>query len=436
MTALLLALLTVGAAPDTLELSLAEAIELALGQSPVATEAAAARTQGVSTLVRGATNLLPSVNASLGYGKSEYGSNLLPESLRFYGTWSWNGNLTINQVVFDPAVFAGLASSVLYSGYYATDARDKQARLIYDATADYLGMLKAELLHDAADKALRRTAENLKLVREKKGLGSASRIDLMRSEVQQAQAEIELLSAEKTVAVAAENFRATVGIDDRTPVRPTERLDAPAGFEIGDPDSLLEEITRLNPGARLVARSGTIAGWNTAAAIGKALPSINAYWTSSYTDTLFPSNPSRWDDRDNISYGIRATFPLLDLKSYVLNVVDAVNESRRTRAAARRTELQIRSAAAAAIHGYLEARQRYEYAERNLELNRELHALAGEQHRLGTISLLDFFSVDANLAAAEASHISALSDTYIQAAQISYLLGIAEASARPADKED
>ena len=123
----------------------------------------------------------------------------------------------------------------------------------------------------------------------------------------------------------------------------------------------------------------------------------------------------------------------LDLKTYVLNIVDASNDARRARAAALDASLQIRSTATSAILGYIEARETWEYATGNLELNRRLFDLAREQHRLGAISLADFFGVEATLAQARATHIGALCDTYVQAAQINYLLGASELPAEEAE---
>jgi outer membrane protein TolC len=421
MTALLLALL-VAAPADTLDLTLDQALRTALRRSPAQTQVRVAQTESASKLARGITDLLPSVSASVGYGHSE--SSFLPESLRTDPDWGWTGTVSLNQVVFDPTVFAGVATSVIYSGYHAADARDKQARLIYDVTADYLNLLKSHLLRDAATAALRRAEENLRIADARQELGAASRIDAMRSAVFKSQADIDLLRADKTLAVAQETFKATVGLDDPAPVRPVERLAAPADLDLPEPDSLLEEIRRRNPGLALAAVVRTAAGINHAAAIGRALPGISAYWTSSYSDSLFPRSCSRWTEQHAITYGLRASFPLLDLKSYVLGIVDAANESRRARAAARAAELRIRATATAATLEYGEAKQTYDYSRRNLELNEQLHELATEQRRLGGISLADYFGVQADLARARATLISALCDTYIQAARINYLLGV------------
>ena len=418
---LLLFLALVSASPDTLELSLGQALDAAMKQSPAQTQASASRLSSGIAAGRGINALLPAASGSLAYGKIQ--AQILPGSDSTVTSKGWDGTLTLSQVIFDPRVFAGVANSLIQAGYYSVDAQDKQARLIFDVTEGYLGLLGTRLLRDAAASAVDRAADNLKLNQEKLRLGAASRIDVMRSEVFKSQADIGLLTMEKTLAAANAGFIATVGISRNVVVKPTEQFSEPAGFEVSNSDSLVAEIERRNPGAQLAAKSGTIAAVNTAAAIGQVLPSVSAFWSSDYSDSMMPKSIGDWSNNDRIATGIRFSLPLLDIKSFVLDIADAVAGSRRTRAAARATIYQIRAAAATAVIGYDEARQRYDYAKKNLELNQELYRLAQEQQRLGAISLIDFFSVETALEQANATYITALTDTYVQAAQINYLLG-------------
>jgi outer membrane protein TolC len=418
---LFLLLALVSATPDTLELSLGDALEQALRYSPAQAQASAARLSSGIAVGQGVNALLPSASGSLAWGKTT--SQVLPGSESTYTTEGWDGDLTLSQVVFDPRVFAGVASSLINAGYYSIDAQDKQAKLIYDVTESYLGLLGARLLRDAAASAVDRAADNVKLNQEKLRLGAASRIDVMRSEVYKSQADISLLTAEKTLAAANAGFLATAGISRDVVVKPTEQLTDPAGLQVPSGDSLVAEIERRNPGAKLAAKSNVIATVNTAAAVGQILPSVSAFWSSGYSDSSMPKSIRDWADNDQITTGIRFSFPLLDLKSFALDIAGAVAGSRRAKAAAQAARYQIRAAATTAVIGYEEAQQRYDYAQKNLELNQELFRLAQEQQRLGAISLIDFFSVETALEQAHASYITALTDTYIQAAQISYLLG-------------
>ncbi len=418
---LLLLLSLVSAAPDTLELSLGQALDLAMRRSPARAEVSASKLESGVKLGQGINALLPSPAGSLGWGKTQ--TQVIPSSDSTVTSEGWTGSLTVSQVIFDPRVYAAVVTSFINAGYYTTDAQDKQAQLIYEVTDSYLSLLGTRLLRDATRSALDRADDNLKLNQEKLRLGAASRIDVMRSEVFRSQAEIQSLTTENALISANAAFLATAGISQDVVVKPTEQLDQPSGFAISNDDSLVAEIERRNPGAQLAAKAGTIATVNTVATIGQVLPSVSAFWSSNYADPTMPKSIKSWNDKDRITTGIRFSFPLLDPKSFALDIADAVAGSRRTKAAAARAHYQIKAAATTAVLGYGKARQNYDYAKRNLELNQELYRLAQEQQRLGAISLIDFFSVETALAQAQATYVSALTDTYVQAAQIAYLLG-------------
>jgi outer membrane protein len=420
---LLLLLSIVAATPDTLELSLGQAIDAALSQSPAATQASVSKVTSGIRVGQGVNALLPALNGSLEYGKTTVKTPLGDTTSK-----GWTGSLTINQVVFDPQVFAGVATSFVNAAYYRYDARDKEAKLIYDVTQSYLNLLGSRLLRDAAASTLDRAGDNLRLNQEKLRLGAASKIDVMRSEVAQSQAKISLLQADNALATANASFLATAGISQNVTVKPTEAMTEPAALVVDDPDKLLAEIEARNPAAQLAKDANAIATINTIGTVGQILPSVSLFWRSQYPNTSLPAptmpkSIKAWDDNDVVTTGIGLSFPLLDLKAFALNIASAVNGSRQARAAALSTRYQLRASATTAVLSYREAEQRYEYAKANLNLNQELYRLAQEQQRLGAISLIDFFSVETALEQANATYITALTDTYVQAAQISYLLG-------------
>jgi outer membrane protein TolC len=402
---------------DTLRLSLAEAVRVATHQSPDAALVGVTRTEGAVALAKGINNLLPSASGSVSYSRS------LSEPDSSAARGEWEAKLTLSQVVFDPAAFAGLVTSAARFCYNRASAQDKLAKLVYDVTVDYLSLLKATRLRDVAEASLARARANLNLVQEKRRLGMVSNVDLLRAQVQESQARLGVLQAERSLAKAAVSFNATAGLGRGTTVVPAESLNAPPDSGLESPETLVQEIERRNPGVRMATQSRTIARVNQAAAIGSVLPEVSLYWSAGKRGSSFESVASDWPDAAEPSYGLRASLPLLDLKSYVLNVVDAGNESRRAYIAARATSLLVSSTAVDAVNGYEEARAAFRQSQANLELNRQLHELASEQLKLGAISQVDYSQVEADLVSAEAALVSAATDTYIQAARITYLLG-------------
>ena len=420
---LLLLLSLIAAVPDTLQLSLSQALDVAVKRSPASTQASVSRLTSGIRIGQGINALLPAASGSLAYGNSVTKTSLGADT-----TKGWSGSLTINQVVFDPRVFAGAATSFINAGYYRYDAQDKEARLIYDVTQGYLSLLGSRLLRDAAASALDRASDNLRLNQEKLRLGAASKIDVMRSEVTQSQARIALLQADNVLSTANVAFLATAGISQNVVVQPTETLSAPARLAVDDLDKLVADIEARNPTARLAKNANTIATINTIGTVGQILPSVSLFWRSQYPNTVspapeMPKSIKDWDNNDVVTTGLGLNFPLLDLKAFALDIAGAVAGSRQARAAALLATYQLRASATTVILSYKEAQQRYEFARANLDLNQELYRLAKEQQRLGAISLIDFFSVETALEQANATYITALTDTYVQAARISYLLG-------------
>lgn len=397
--------------PDTIYLNLNQALQIALKQSPHAAEAGASRLQSWLALGQGANGVLPTPQANITRTKEISGATL------------WSSTVTINQVAFDPTVFIGFISSIVNSRYYSLEARQKVASLIYQTTTDYLNLLKAQFILDAAHKALIRATENLKYATERYRLGQTTRIDLLQSEVFFSQAKLNLLNAQKGVALAQEKFRATVGITRTDPIWATEELLAPAEFPISDADSLLWVIERTNPNVQMNQHINTVAHLNLGAAFARILPSISFYRTWTTLDTAFPKSYPIWKEKMVSTDGIRLSFSLVDIKSFLLSLGDAIAGFRRSRATLARTRFQLRAAVQSALFDLEEAKLRYTEAKRNLELNQELYDIALIQYRIGGISLNDLLAVEVNLAQAEASYLAALCDTYSQVAQIGYLLG-------------
>ncbi|MEO0069369.1 MAG: TolC family protein, partial [candidate division WOR-3 bacterium] len=371
---------------DTIDLNLDQALTIALKNGPLRGEIAASRIQGITSFGEGINALLPAATASF-FSVTQKGNPTL-----------WKGDITIQQVLFDPSVFASLINSIINADYYSCEVKDKTARLLCDVTTDYLNLLKAQLLFDASRKTLEQAKEEKRLTTERFRLGQISRIDLLRSEVFYTQAQLGLLSAEKNLINAQEMFKATAGINQPLFIRATEQISSPPEWQITDPDSLLILIERTNPNRKMAQKLSTIAGINLTSTLCRLLPSVSLYRTWGYSDTLFPFFSS-YKEKSSITQGIRISLPV-DIKAIILNIGDALAGSKRARATLAKTRLQLRATAGIAIAGYEEAKTRYEQAKRNLELNKELEELALTQYRLGALPFVELLEVQANLAQA------------------------------------
>ncbi len=401
---------------DTLNLSLEDALKVAMEKSPSRIEAILDARTGTSKLVRGITTLLPTVSASGTYATSP----IEGEETRIR---AWTGSIGLNQVVFNVDIFGNLVQAKLYNDFYHQKARDETNNLIYSIKSGYFNLTKFYNLYDIAQSSLRRATESYKLMQEKFRLGQISKVDLLRSEAFMTQTQIDLLTAEKNLKIANEDFIGQLGIDENVLIKPSDELTEPAILEYRDFELLWDDVTENNPSLNLTRKTEKIANISFIQSLGKIFPSISYYISNDYFDNEIPRSLKDWQDHDETTYGLRFDFPIFELKSLIHNIYDAKLDARKASVQLKKSEIALRKSVMSAFLSFQEANERYNYAQKNLQLNQELYELAREQSRLGALSILDLFDVELKLDQAQTTYISSIADTYTSQALLDYLLG-------------
>jgi outer membrane protein TolC len=415
-------LINIGSAqPDTLYLSLDQALSLARQSSPQAKEASIDRHSGILSIAGSIAQILPTPTATASYSKNEITIPGLPADPNF----TYSGTVGLNQVLFSPDAFGNVAKGVLYNDYYRLQAQDKSANLVYALKTSYFNLARTYQLLEIADASLARAQDNYALAQEKNRLKQITDFELLRSETYLTQAELDLLTARKNLSLSIEDLKGYLGINDDQIIKPTSTPSLPE--EEFDAQILLARINERNPSLQSSKKFKSIAKTSFAQAIANLLPSANLFWSSTYSDTLLPRKLDNWKNNDVISYGVRFAFPVFEIKSYLLNIGSTRNESHRASILLEKARILLRKTATNAVYAYQEAKARYNYALKNLELNRSLLKLAQEQYRLGALSQLDYLNTEVAFTTAQTTYYSALYDAYTSYAQIEYLLGISDA---------
>jgi len=252
-------------------------------------------------------------------------------------------------------------------------------------------------------------------------LGQITQFDLLRSQTFESQAKINLITAEKNLKISAEDLNGQLGLDDNSILKPTTTPEAPnMDFDV---DNFIIEIFSKNPNLLSARKSKSIATTNYVTAYANLIPSVNLFVQSNYSESLLPKKVSDWKNSDVVSYGVSLDFPIFEIKSFLTNIFSTRNELKRADVNLRKAEILLRKSALNALFSYREAKENFQYASQNLNLNHQLLQLAQQQYRLGAITQLDLFNTELNFNTAQNTYISALYDTYINYAQIQYLLG-------------
>lgn len=94
----------------------------------------------------------------------------------------------------------------------ATHKKDQQ-EIIYNVTQAYYNLLKAEKLVEVDKKLFKQAQENTKHVKALKEAGEAIEADVARTEVNEANAELELVNAKNSMDIARDNLLVSMGLN-------------------------------------------------------------------------------------------------------------------------------------------------------------------------------------------------------------------------------
>jgi outer membrane protein len=184
---------------------------------------------GVMSSVSG---VLPHVSAGLSKSNDLYvyaeGENETGESA--------GGSISASQTLFDGSTFAQIAEA--YRSKTASELTLEWTRrqVIFDVKQSYYGLLRANALKEVQQEALELAREQLRKTQSLYDLGSASRSDLLKAQVQVGEAELSLIAAERTAETARAGLAVVLGLDVMTDIEASDQPAEPAENEIGEFD--------------------------------------------------------------------------------------------------------------------------------------------------------------------------------------------------------
>ena len=262
------------AAPAPTGLTLPEAVARALENSPEFLQQRNNMDAARWSVRVAALDFLPKANAStsLGYtaaGERRFGSVGFGSQPDYYSS-DYNVGLSL-----DLSGAKLLQPAVSRSRYRATERQIEGAAANLEATVtqQYLAVLQAQENVAQAEREVARTAEYVRLAQARLEVGAGTPLDVRRAEVQQGQAEIQLVQARNAVATAKLNLGQLIGapLDPEVPLTSEFVL-----FEPNlDTEALVEAALRTNPVLLASRASENAARTEVKQARTAYLPSLN-----------------------------------------------------------------------------------------------------------------------------------------------------------------
>jgi outer membrane protein TolC len=279
------------------------------------------------------------------------------------------------------------------------DATTQRDTIVRDVKQAYFDLLAARRLRDVAEETLLSNQRQLEQAAGRYEVGFATKLDVTRSEVLVANAELDRLTARNSVLVAEQTLRNAMGLTEPLDFEPVDVLEAHP-FEISEEQALATALEKRPELAsvralRRAAKEDVSSRWK------EHLPDVTAGANTDWSNTDFPL-------RNSWNVGALVSIPI-----FSGGLIDArVGEARadelslgfEEQALAQDVALEVRRA----VLELDRAREAITVSERARAQARENLELAEGRYQAGVGNVIELTDAQAQRASAEAEYVRSL----------------------------
>lgn len=403
---------TAAAFAAPIELTLDESIAMALNNNSAIKIAASDREKAAWSVDTAKAKKLPTLTYDFAGSYSE------PASTATKSNEAYSNSLTLTMPLYTGGTVEGnidKAKIGVQSADLTLDKTKQQIKL--DATSGYYSILQTRNLVKVAQDSVDSLAEHLKNVQAQYNVGTVAKSDVLRSEVELANAQQSLIKAQNAYDLAVSSFNNVVGLPLDSELTIKDELKYKK-FELSLEDSIKyamdnrPEVTIANLGIDAAKKDIQIAK-------AGRLPTVGATASTGWSDTKLPGT-----ENDKWSVGVKASWNVFDsgltssqIKQADVSVDKAIEQLRQTKDS---VQLDVRNA-------YLsmkEAEKRIDTSQVAVDKAQEDFKIAQVRYGAGVGTNLDVMDAQVALTQAKTNYIQALYDYNTSKAQLEKAMGV------------
>ena len=404
--------------------TLAQCIEIALANRPNLEAAAADVESGQARVRQSFAGYLPQLSGAYSSDrrKSSFDSRTQSPndgsiSVLSQSTISnfHSGAFTLSQTLFDFGQnLAAIQAARARETSLRADADTQRKQVVYEVKQSYFDLLAARRLLAVADETVDSNRQQLEQARGRNEVGFAPRIDVTRSEVLFAQAELDRLTARNNASVAEQTLRNALG------------LDGPLDFEIAD--EFGRSRVTLDEAAALATAYEHRSELQSLVALERAteeevaqhqrehLPTVTADASYGWSNSDFPLD-------DEWVFGASVNVPIFSGGLTSARVAESRANLRGLRADERTLRQQIALEVRRALLDVARFSQSIDVSTRAADQARENLELAQGRYETGVGNVIELTDAQVQRARAEAERVGALYDHQIAIAALEQAIG-------------
>jgi outer membrane protein len=289
--------------------------------------------------------------------------------------------------------------------------------VILQTRTAFFNVQRQDELVQVAEGNVKRAEEALDAAQRRLSVGSATRSDVLRAQLELNSAKQSVLSAQTQKRTASYALGALTGAAGPLGVR-VDSLAVPRPLPLADAE-LVRQALAQSPAIVSATAAVTAARAGTAVARAQYLPtlSLGTGYDWSNREPTFSNGNTGWSLRLNMSYPI---FNGFSRESQVANADVQLRNATASRTAAER---QVRADVQRVLGGLRLAEQQIRLASEALTVAREDLRVNQERYRLGMATILDLLLSQTSLRSAESDLVGTRYDYEIARAELEALIG-------------
>lgn len=306
--------LTQSAFAESLELSLQDAMQRAFDTNPSITMAAYARDSARASYNAARESFGISISAQHQTQRSGHDDNVVPRYDavgNIIGYYKGIGNSHANTIsaslpIWTGGQLEGTAQSARANyKYYEQGVQQSYNELRSSVVNGYYGVLQAADTQRLCEDSVVRLREHLKNVQAQYDVGVVAKVDVLRSQVEVANAEQTLIKAENARAIAEANLNRIVGLPMSTELKLVDALQY-SPYD-NDLQYCLEYAEGHRPELEMAKQGVNAAKGALRTAISGHMPKIYASASQNWSDSNWPG-----DENGNWGVGVVASLNIFD----------------------------------------------------------------------------------------------------------------------------
>lgn len=397
--------------------SLDECVSLALESNISLAQARESLTGADADVLSSWSGVLPRVSGGLSTGRSTVlvdGEGLTGESA--------SASVSLSQTLFDGSTFAGISAARHGRESTRHSVEATRREIVFNTRAAYYNLLKAEALRDVQSEAVDLAKEQLRKTESLYELGSASKSDLLKAQVQVGQAELSLITARKVAETARAGLCYVLGLSVATDL---QVADPPEQQWQGDMEFYdLDEALARRPDVQAAEEELVSAKRSLLAAKAGRWPDLGFSMSYSRSEDTFGDVFDAFADNHTRSMSLSLSVPIFNGLATKASIDRSKSSLRSRELSLRDSRLYAEYEIGVAKLAVLEQGSRVEVAQASLaQAEEDLH-VSEERFRLRAASMLELIDARVAYSSARAALVEARYDNEIAKAEFVLALGL------------